>query len=139
MLRIEKQQSLLQECPLEGMTLNGDKGRVTRAIAQMLENASKFSPSDTKIAVRVVHVEAGVFRVDVLDQGPGVAPEFQARVFEPFFQIDGSVTRAQGGTGIGLAVARGVARGHGGEMELTSPCEEKLGAIAFGGSKFSMT
>ncbi len=75
----------------------------------------------------------------VVDQGPGIAPAFLSRVFEPFFQIDGSPTRSQGGTGVGLAVSRGVARGHGGELTLESPCSVELEGEEFGGCCFRLT
>ena len=52
------------------------------------------------------------------DNGPGVPPERAERVFEPFYQVDGSPTRAHGGVGVGLAIARRVARGLGGDVRV---------------------
>ena len=69
-----------------------------------------------------------------------VGPISDLRIlFEPFFQVDGSPTRAQGGTGVGLAVARGVARGHGGDLTLTSPCDLQLDGVKFGGACFTLS
>jgi signal transduction histidine kinase len=54
----------------------------------------------------------------VADDGPGISPELTERVFEPFLQLDGSPTRAHGGVGVGLAIARRVARGLGGDVRV---------------------
>lgn len=136
-MRDEARQRLVTEVPAGG-TLNasGDRGRVTRAIAQLLENASKFCPEGTGIALRAKSLGEGRFEVVVADQGPGIASALGSRVFEPFYQVDGSPTRAQGGTGVGLAVARGVARGHGGDLSLESPCAFELNGEMFSGACF---
>ena len=52
----------------------------------------------------------------VLDEGPGIPAEQRERVIQPFYQIDGSVTRAQGGAGLGLSIAERTARLHGGML-----------------------
>lgn len=136
-LRESQRQRLLVRLPEKrSLTASGDRGRVTRAIAQLLENASKFSPPGATIGLTLDEDALGAFEVSVSDQGPGIAPGLQSRVFEPFFQIDGSPTRAQGGTGVGLAVARGVARGHGGDLTLLSPCEVTIEGESFTGCCF---
>jgi len=139
-IRTKSRQRLVTEvAPAGSLQVSGDKGRVTRAIAQLLENASKFCPEGTNIAIRAKSTANGRFEVLVADQGPGIASELSSRVFEPFFQIDGSPTRAQGGTGVGLAVARGVARGHGGDLALESPSEFELNGESFHGACFRLT
>lgn len=139
-LRAGLGQKLVTQIPVgAGFGASGDRGRVTRAIAQLLENASKFCPPGTKVGLRLSAPAAGSYEVIVVDQGPGIAPAFLSRVFEPFFQIDGSPTRAQGGTGVGLAVSRGVARGHGGELTLESPCSVELEGEEFRGCCFRLT
>ena len=60
------------------------------------------------------------FELVVADSGAGVPPNRIDRIFEPFYQVDGSATRAHGGVGVGLAVARRVARGLGGDIRVTS-------------------
>jgi signal transduction histidine kinase len=65
------------------------------------------------VSVRVLDAH---YELVVADNGPGVPPERADRVFDPFYQIDGSPTRAHGGVGVGLAIARRVARGLGGDL-----------------------
>lgn len=139
--RTRKNQVLLLDWPPENeLPARGDGRRVGRAIEQLLENASKFAPSGAKIGLRVRRsVEARVLEVVVADQGPGIPKPIAARVFEPFFQGDGSPTRAHGGTGVGLAVVRGVARGHGGDATLESPCRAEFKGQLLEGAEFRFT
>lgn len=136
--RAKKNQKLVLEFTLEEAAARGDGRRVGRAIEQLLDNASKFSPAGTTLGVGLRSLGASKFEVRVLDQGPGIPAGLQERVFEPFFQVDGSPTRAQGGTGVGLAVVRGVARGHGGDALLRSPIDETLGGVSFGGAELRL-
>ena len=135
-IREQRAQQLKTDLPKGPLTVNGDQGRVARAIEQLLENSSKFSPEGTAIGLRTRKREDGGYEVVVADQGPGIPQELSLRVFQPFFQVDGSVTRAEGGTGIGLAVAQGVARGHGGDLTLQSPSSETIGETLFEGARF---
>jgi signal transduction histidine kinase len=57
-------------------------------------------------------------------------------VFDPFYQVDGSPTRAHGGTGIGLAIVKGIAKGHGGDVRVVSPADERVGGVPLGGAAF---
>jgi signal transduction histidine kinase len=115
----EREITLLEEMPRGPLPAYGDADRLTRAILQLLDNACKFSPAGGIVGVRVRAHEA-TYEVIVADSGPGVPPERAERVFEPFFQLDGSPTRAHGGVGVGLAIARRVARGLGGDVRVSS-------------------
>ena len=95
----------------------GDSERLARAISQLLDNACKFTPQGGTVGVRVRVLEAH-YELLVADSGPGVPPERAERVFDPFYQVDGSPTRAHGGVGVGLAIARRVARGLGGDVSV---------------------
>jgi signal transduction histidine kinase len=75
----------------------------------------------------------------VADTGPGIPSERQEQIFQAFYQVDGSVTRAHGGTGVGLAIARRTARGLGGDLRLVSPADESIGALDFDGAAFYLT
>jgi signal transduction histidine kinase len=111
----ERKQALLEELPKGPLPCFGDADRVGRAIGQLLDNANKFSAEGGIVGVAVRVQESG-YQIIVADNGAGVPKERQERLFEPFFQVDGSATRAHGGTGVGLAIARRVARGHGGDV-----------------------
>lgn len=89
---------------------------IVGALSNLLDNAIQAVPTGGSVALEVT-VDAARVRFAVCDNGPGIAPALQHRLFEPFF-----TTRAQG-TGLGLAIARGVARAHGGELE----CESQAG------------
>lgn len=121
--------------PLKGV---GDPDRLGRALDQLLDNAAKFTPRGGTVLVRVGPHSETQFEVSVSDSGPGVPEEVKTRVFEPFFQADGSVTRSYGGAGVGLAVVRGVARGHGGSVHLRSPCQDEVDGKPLPGAGFSM-
>lgn len=136
--RTKKQQKLLLRFEIEDTRAQGDGRRVGRAVEQLLDNASKFSPAGTTMGLGVRLLSAGQFEIAVVDQGPGIPRELGERVFEPFFQIDGSPTRAHGGTGVGLAVVRGVARGHGGDVTLRSPSTEVWDGTAFTGAELRL-
>ena len=96
---------------------HGDSDRLSRAIGQLLDNACKFTPPGGTVGVCVRVLEAH-YELIVADSGPGVPPERADRVFDPFYQVDGSPTRAHGGVGVGLAITRRVARGMGGDVRL---------------------
>src|SRR5262249_42744766 len=63
----------------------------------------------------------------------GVRPDRVHRIFEPFYQVDGSVTREHGGVGVGLAIARRTARGLGGDVRVVSPSPETIEGLRLGG------
>ena len=87
---------------------------------------------------RVAPASNEQYEIRVSDSGPGVAEDMKTRVFEPFFQADGSVTREFGGAGVGLAVVRGVARGHHGSVVLRSPANDEVDGQLLQGASFSM-
>lgn len=93
-----------------------DAALIERALANLLENALRITPAGGRVLVRVRRQDSCV-RLEVIDSGPGVAPEDQSRVFERFFQ--GSSARDhRGSSGLGLAIVRRVAELHGGRAGL---------------------
>jgi hypothetical protein len=94
---------------LAGLALRGDPLRLDQILLNLTSNAIKFTTAGT-IAVRVSRVEDSsedvLLRFEVQDEGIGLRPEEQARLFTAFEQADGSITRKYGGTGLGLAISK---------------------------------
>jgi len=107
----------------------GDERRITQALLNLVGNAIKFTEAgEVRVAVSV---SDGRFLVAVSDTGPGIAEGDQQRIFEEFQQADSSNTRRQGGTGLGLPIAKKIIELHGGRMWVES--------TAGRGSVFSFT
>jgi len=96
-----------------GAVLAGGRKALFGALVSLLENALQATPAGGKICLLAARQE-DLLRLAVRDSGPGISPELRERIFEPFF-----TTRGQG-TGLGLPIALGVARAHGGRLELES-------------------
>jgi len=130
---------LVADLPKRGTLVgSGDVERIGRAIDQLIDNATKFTPAGSTVGVRARRLMSGHFEICVADSGPGVPQEQARRLFEPFYQGDGSPTRSHGGTGIGLAIVRGVAKGHGGDARFVSPAGEDIVGVKFNGAAFYM-
>jgi NtrC-family two-component system sensor histidine kinase KinB len=94
-----------------------DADKILLVLANLLSNAVRYSPEGGRIRFEARRLRDRVF-VSVVDQGPGVPPEAQSRVFEPFFRVGGP--EQQGGTGLGLAIAREIVRAHRGAIWVES-------------------
>jgi signal transduction histidine kinase len=98
----------------------GDRARLDQVFNNLIGNALKFSPeTGGTITVRLRQVD-GFVRVDVVDQGIGIAGNHLARIFERFYQVDGSSKRRYGGTGLGLAIVKEIIDAHGGGVTVES-------------------
>jgi signal transduction histidine kinase len=127
---------LIEELPRGPLLAWGDANRLQRAITQLLDNAAKFTPEGGMVGVRVRKLPSGHYELCVADSGPGVRPDRLGRIFDPFYQVDGSVTREHGGVGVGLAIARRTARGLGGDVRVVSPGNEIIERVRFAGAAF---
>jgi signal transduction histidine kinase len=107
--------------------LNGDAARLRQILLNLVGNGIKFTAAGS-VSLRVEPAElAGrdcALRFTVRDTGIGIAPEAQARLFEPFTQADSSITRRYGGTGLGLAITGRLIELMGGEIDLESTPSE---------------
>jgi signal transduction histidine kinase len=109
--------SLDVQAPAE-LSVQTDPGMVRQILTNLVGNAVKFSERGG-ITVRLDRT-GGDVTLEVADTGPGIPPELHDRVFEPFFQVDPSTTRREGGVGLGLALSREFARLLGGDLTLRS-------------------
>ncbi len=102
----------------------GDVARISQVLRQLIENALKFTSVGevevTMFFTAAKDEEKAMLRFSVRDTGLGISSEDQAAVFQPFKQKDGSSTREQGGTGIGLSLAKGIVEKLGGQLVLKS-------------------
>jgi len=103
--------------------LRGDPGRVHQVLTNLISNAIKFTKSG-EVAIRVtsqVETQTEVqVRFEIKDNGPGIPPETQARLFQPFVQADSSISRKFGGTGLGLAICKRLAESMNGSIGVES-------------------
>jgi signal transduction histidine kinase len=102
-----------------GLSVEGDRDALKRAIANLLENAIRHAPEGGRVEVTSGQEGRWVW-IAVADDGPGVPPEHQERVFNRFFRVDKGRARSEGGNGLGLAIVQEIARAHGGEVQLRS-------------------
>jgi signal transduction histidine kinase len=126
---------LLNFGPIDNDGITGDPLRLNQVLINLLSNAIKFSPQGSKVDLNVRELghTAGVSRYcfEVIDRGIGINEEQASRLFRPFEQADGSITRNYGGTGLGLAISKSLVEMMGGSIVLKS----ELGK----GSAFSFT
>ncbi len=101
-----------------GVIVMGEAHLLRQAIANLIENAMKFTPQGSvEVRVRALGEQA---IVEVLDDGPGIPEPQRAHVFERFYRGDSAHARSTPGTGLGLAIVRSIARVHGGEVRAES-------------------
>lgn len=97
----------------------GDQDLLVTALRNLIDNAIRYSPENTRVGVGV-RAKDGLVAVSVTDQGEGLSPEDQERVFERFYRVDSARSRHTGGTGLGLSIVKHVISNHGGEVTLWS-------------------
>ena len=100
-------------------TLFGDPMRLQQILANLISNAIKFTP-DGGISVRLYRPDPAHWAMRVADTGPGILKEAQIYIFEPFRQVDGSMTRQHQGSGLGLSIVKQLTHLMGGEVTLES-------------------
>ncbi len=97
-----------------------DERAVKQIILNLLSNAVKFTPAGGKVTVRAEIEESGCFVLSVSDTGIGIDADDIPKVFKPFSQVDGSLSRKHDGTGLGLPLVKSLVEVHGGTIELES-------------------
>jgi signal transduction histidine kinase len=98
-----------------------DPERAIQVLTNLMTNALRYTPPPGEIAVRVAaDADNGVVRFEVADSGIGIAPEHLPRVFERFYRVDKSRSRALGGAGVGLTIAQALVETMGGQISVRS-------------------
>lgn len=105
--------------PASELQVRVDRQRLAQVLANLLSNAAKFSPQDSRVEVAVV-THDGQIRINVRDQGPGIPQAFRSRIFSKFSQADATDTRQKGGTGLGLAISKQLIEQMGGQIGFES-------------------
>jgi heavy metal sensor kinase len=123
----EKRQQLAVELPGE-ILVTGDAALLRDALINLVHNAIRYTPAGGRITVCCSRRDREAL-VEVADTGEGIAPEHHEKVFERFYRVDKARSRAEGGAGLGLAIAKLAIERHGGRIELES-------ASGQGGSTF---
>jgi signal transduction histidine kinase len=106
---------LAEDLPKDLPPVYADAERVHQVLFNLLDNALRFTPAGGRVTVRA-STRNGSVDVAIADTGPGIASEHLPRVFERFYRVDPGRSRDEGGTGIGLAIARSVVEAHGGRI-----------------------
>jgi signal transduction histidine kinase/CheY-like chemotaxis protein len=118
------------EIPAELPTIMGEYEGLVRVFDNLLSNAIKFSSEGAKVVLRLWR-EGHWLEAEVADTGIGISEEHLERIFERFYQVDGSSKRRYPGTGLGLSIVKQIVEAHGGKVKV----ESRLGQ----GSKFSFS
>jgi len=113
------QRGIVFRSELLSLPVEGDAIRLRQLLWNLLSNAIKFSPKGGHVGVSMSR-NGNNARIEVRDEGAGIASEFLPHVFERFRQADSSSTRRHGGLGLGLALVRSIAQAHGGRVEARS-------------------
>lgn len=107
--------------PAEPLWIECDPARLTQVLSNLLDNAAKFTPAGGEVSLKLERdARSARALLSVTDTGVGIAPELLAHVFDPFTQAEQSLDRASGGLGLGLALVKGIAELHGGEVRAES-------------------
>ena len=101
------------------VTLDIDERRMVQVLVNLLTNAVKFTPRGGRVSLGVEESARGVV-IEVRDTGIGIAPADQVHLFEAFRQVDSSLTRHKGGTGLGLYLVKRLTELHGGTVQVES-------------------
>ena len=107
----------------EDYKIKGDETLLQQAIRALIENATKYSEPNTNIYIKSF-IKNGFGRISIRDEGVGISDEDAKRIFDRFYRVDLSRTKATGGTGLGLAIVKRIVEIHNGKIEIDSKMNE---------------
>ncbi len=114
-----RDQEIVLDLPADPIEIDGDSVRLAQVLSNLINNASKFSGTHTRITLSAAYAD-GEVKITVKDEGAGIAPAFLPHIFDLFFQADQSLDRSQGGLGIGLTLVKHLVELHGGRVSAHS-------------------
>lgn len=94
----------------------GDEERIGQVMTNLIGNAIKFTPEGGKVTVRIRIQGGSLLHVEVIDTGPGIPEDERQSIFDKFYQLGSVSTRKQGGSGLGLSIAKSIIESHGGRI-----------------------
>ena len=103
----------------EGINVNADYTRITQVLLNLVNNAIKYGNNNGWVEVSITETKKKV-KVEIKDNGPGIAKEHINRVFERFYRVEKSRSKKQGGTGLGLAIVKHIIEGHDSHITIES-------------------
>jgi signal transduction histidine kinase len=115
----DKHIRLSATAPTGSRPVRADRERLAQILGNFVSNAIRYSPEGGRVTIQVLDSDGHIV-FDVVDHGPGLTPEQREHVFDRFYRVDPSRSRALGGSGIGLAIARALAEAMGGHVEAES-------------------
>jgi signal transduction histidine kinase len=118
------------ESPSEAIVIKADSNRLRQVLLNLIDNAVKYSPAETPVTVKIARREDSI-EISVCDRGVGIPLQQQSRIFERFYRLDESRSRAVGGTGLGLSIVKTLVEGMGGTISVRSQLDR--------GSTFTVT
>ncbi len=120
----EREVEVTIEASEQSLIVRGDRDELIRAFENLVENALKYGASGKRVEIRLESVPGddagGEAKVSVRDYGPGIAPEHLPRLTERFYRVDVGHSRAEGGTGLGLALVKHILNRHRGRLTIAS-------------------
>jgi CheY-like chemotaxis protein len=123
--------ALAQHVAPGALRVKGDARRLAQVVGNLLANAATYSPSDTRVDLHVAPVGARL-EIRVVDQGEGIEPALQSKIFDLFVQSEQKLDRPRGGLGVGLSLAKKIVELHGGTIAVRSDGRDH-------GSEFAVT
>ncbi|HEY5379739.1 MAG TPA: ATP-binding protein [Pseudolabrys sp.] len=120
----DRQVEIKMSVPAEPLTVRGDRDEMIRALENLVENALKYGAAGKRVDITLSRAQTRAgqpeARIAVRDYGPGIAPEHLPRLTERFYRVDVADSRAQGGTGLGLALVKHALNRHAGRVTIES-------------------
>ena len=114
-----RRQSLLIEMPEEPVLADADGQKLEQSVENLLSNAIKYTPDEGQITLSLATDDISA-RITVRDTGAGIDPSLIPGLFAKYHRLPGQATRAAGGTGLGLLIAKEIVEGHGGTITVQS-------------------